>query len=38
VMSYPSSSTWPESGRICPVIWLKRVDFPAPFGPMTAAI
>src|SRR6185437_11922576 len=38
VMSRPSSSTWPRSGRKCPVIRLKKVDFPAPFGPMTAVI
>src|SRR6516164_8445997 len=38
VMSRPSSSTRPPSGMIWPVIRLKRVDFPAPFGPTTAAI
>src|SRR5215472_17727263 len=38
VMSRPSSSTRPPSGMIWPVIRLKRVDFPAPFGPITAAI
>ena len=38
VMSRPSSSTRPLSGRRCPVIRLNSVDLPAPFGPITAAI
>src|SRR5438270_11382969 len=38
VMSRSSSSTCPLSGRRCPVIRLNRVDLPAPFGPITAAI
>src|SRR5579863_7852288 len=38
VMSRPSSRTRPPSAGRCPVIRLKKVDFPAPFGPMTAAI
>src|SRR3954447_20059043 len=37
-MSRPSSNTWPLSGGRWPVIRLNRVDLPAPFGPMTAAI
>src|SRR5688500_14348218 len=38
VMSRPSSSTAPASGRTWPVMRLKNVVFPAPFGPMMAAI
>src|SRR3954464_2157501 len=38
VMSQPASRTWPVSGRRWPVIRLKNVDLPAPFGPITAAI
>src|SRR5215831_5627387 len=38
VMSLPSSSTCPASGRRCPVRRLKKVDLPAPLGPITAAI
>src|SRR5438477_7262554 len=38
VMSRPSSKTRPRSGRRWPVIRLNRVDLPAPFGPITAAI
>ena len=38
VMSRPSSSTRPLSGRRCPVIRLNSVDLPAPLGPITAAI
>src|SRR6476620_5305111 len=38
VMSRPASHTRPASGRRCPVMMLNRVDFPAPLGPMTAAI
>src|SRR3954462_9959035 len=38
VISRPSSSTWPLSGRRWPVIRLNRVDLPAPLGPITAAI
>src|ERR1700721_4558164 len=37
-MSRPSSTTVPLSGCRWPVIRLKRVDLPAPFGPITAAI
>src|SRR5918911_4170455 len=38
VMSRPSSRTAPASGLRCPVIRLKNVVLPAPFGPMMAAI
>src|SRR5215467_13413789 len=38
VMSRPSSRTVPLSGCRWPVIRLKSVDFPAPLGPITAAI
>src|SRR5215469_7839477 len=38
VTSRPSTNTRPAVGRRCPVIRLNSVDFPAPFGPMTAAI
>src|SRR5581483_9467849 len=38
VMSRPLSSTRPASGDRWPVMRLKRVDLPAPLGPMTAAI
>src|SRR6266542_4062679 len=38
VMSLPSSSTCPASGCRCPVMRLKKVDLPAPLGPITAAI
>src|SRR5215472_9015882 len=37
-MSRSSSRIRPLSGRKCPVIRLNRVDLPAPFGPITAAI
>src|SRR5579863_595286 len=37
-MSRPSSMTCPPSGRRCPVIRLKKVDLPAPLGPITATI
>src|SRR5712691_13409467 len=36
VMSRPSKRTAPASGRTCPVMRLKRVVLPAPFGPMIA--
>lgn len=35
-MSSPLKRTFPSSGFNTPVIRLKRVVFPAPFGPMTA--
>src|SRR5574341_1628973 len=38
VMSRPSRSTAPASGRRWPVMRLKSVVLPAPFGPMIAAI
>src|SRR5215207_424629 len=38
VMSRPWSTIWPSSGRRWPVIRLKKVDLPAPFGPITAAM
>src|SRR5688500_10517937 len=38
VMSFPSSRTAPASGRRWPVMRLKKVVLPAPFGPMMAAI
>jgi len=38
VISRPSSNTRPPSGMMWPVIRLNRVDLPAPFGPITAAI
>src|SRR3990167_6104974 len=38
VMSRPSRSTAPASGRRWPVTRLKSVVLPAPFGPMIAAI
>ena len=34
----PSNNTIPELGFVNPVIMLKRVVFPAPFGPMTPRI
>ena len=34
--STPSSRIWPESGCSAPVIRLKKVLLPAPFGPITA--
>ena len=34
VMSWPSNSIRPESGRWIPVIMLKNVVLPAPFGPI----
>jgi len=37
-MSRPASSTRPPSGMMWPVIRLKKVVLPAPFGPITAAI
>jgi hypothetical protein len=37
-MSRPSSNTRPLSGARWPVIRLKRVDLPAPFGPITDEI
>src|SRR5713226_6359307 len=36
VMSRPSKRTAPASGRTCPVMRLKSVVLPAPFGPMIA--
>src|SRR5437762_439218 len=36
VMSLSSSETIPASGVRKPVMTLKRVDFPEPFGPMSA--
>src|SRR5262245_24670054 len=38
VMSSPSSMMRPLVGRSTPVRQLKKVDLPAPFGPMTARI
>ncbi len=38
VMSSPLKSTFPESGFSIPVMRLKSVVFPAPFGPITATI
>src|SRR5262245_10226084 len=38
VMSSSYRRTRPEVGRSTPVRQLNRVDFPAPFGPMTARI
>src|SRR5271157_841333 len=38
VMSSPLKMTWPPSGESMPVMRLKSVVFPAPFGPMTATI
>ena len=38
VIGSPSNTTSPESGLSSPVMTLKSVDFPAPFGPMTARI
>src|SRR5690242_4540248 len=38
VTSRPASVTRPALGCRCPVIRLNSVDFPAPLGPMTAAI
>src|SRR6185312_12397950 len=38
VMLRPSSVTVPVSGCRWPVMRLNSVDFPAPFGPITAAI
>src|SRR5215472_3077035 len=38
VTSRPPTNTLPAVGRRWPVIRLKSVDFPAPFGPITAAI
>src|SRR5579859_2547699 len=35
-MSWPASSTRPESGRKAPVMRLKNVVLPAPLGPITA--
>src|SRR5689334_3573766 len=37
-MSRPSTMTLPAVGCRWPVIRLNRVDLPAPFGPITAAI
>src|SRR5882724_13494253 len=34
VMSLPSNSTWPEVAARSPVRQLKKVDLPAPFGPI----
>src|SRR5512134_927195 len=34
----PLNFTSPASGRMCPVMRLKSVVLPAPFGPMTAPI
>jgi len=38
VTSRPRAGTRPESGRRCPVIRLKSVDFPGAVGPITATI
>ena len=38
VMSSPAKSTLPSVGRFIPVITLKAVVFPAPFGPMRPTI
>ena len=38
VRSSPSNTMRPEVGAITPVTQLKKVDFPAPFGPMMARI
>ena len=38
VMSSPSKMIRPVVGRITPVMQLKNVDLPAPFGPMMARI
>ena len=38
VMSRSSSNTSPLSGCRCPVMRLKRVDLPAPLGPITAVM
>ena len=38
VMSAPSNRTWPPEIRSSPKIVLTSVDFPAPFGPITATI
>src|SRR5262245_19711804 len=38
VMSSPSKTIRPPVGRSTPVRQLKKVDFPAPLGPMTARI
>ena len=35
-MTWPRSSTLPEVGAIYPLIKLKVVDLPAPFGPISA--
>src|SRR5579871_2568143 len=35
VTSRPSSSTAPRLGRNAPAMMLNRVDFPAPFGPIS---
>src|SRR5687767_8783990 len=37
VTSAPAKAMRPPSGATSPVIRLKSVDFPAPFGPMTAS-
>src|SRR5687768_12541529 len=38
VIGRPSNRTSPLSGRMCPVTRLKKVDLPAPLGPMMATI
>src|SRR5882724_12355755 len=38
VMSLPSNSTWPEVAGRSPVRQLKKVDLPAPFGPIRPRI
>src|SRR5215470_4645654 len=37
-MSRPSNSTWPEVEARSPVRQLKKVDLPAPFGPIRPRI
>src|SRR5438270_7958060 len=38
VMSWPSNSTWPDVDDRSPVRQLKKVDLPAPFGPIRPRI
>src|SRR5277367_1148496 len=38
VMSWPSNSTWPDVDTRSPVRQLKKVDLPAPFGPIRPRI
>jgi hypothetical protein len=37
-ISRPSKTTRPESPRVNPATMSKRVDLPAPFGPISAVI